>query len=134
MSAARQRLFDAIAAREDELIHLIQRLVREPSVLGNEMGAQRVVADYLRAGGLEPDVWELPESVLELPGAGNSGVPFTGRHNVAAALPGAGGGRSLVLNGHVDVVSPEPLANWTRDPWAAEIVGRRMYGRGSYDM
>jgi acetylornithine deacetylase len=134
MSTARQRLFDAIAAREDELIHLTQRLVREPSVLGNEMGAQRVVADYLRAGGLEPDVWELPESVLELPGAGNSGVPFTGRHNVAAALPGAGGGRSLVLNGHVDVVSPEPLANWARDPWAAEIVGRRMYGRGAYDM
>jgi acetylornithine deacetylase len=134
MSTARQRLFDAIAAREDELIHLTQRLVREPSVLGNEMGAQRVVAEYLRSGGLEPDVWELPESVLELPGAGNSGVPFTGRHDVAAALPGAGGGRSLVLNGHVDVVSPEPLANWTRDPWAAEIVGRRMYGRGAYDM
>ena len=72
--------------------------------------------------------------MLELPGAGNSGVPFAGRHNVAATLPGAGGGRSLVLNGHVDVVSPEPLANWTRDPWAAEIVGRRMYGRGAYDM
>ena len=70
MSAARQRLFDAIAAREDELIHLTQRLVREPSVLGNEMGAQRVVADYLRAGGLETDVWELPESRAGVAGGG----------------------------------------------------------------
>jgi acetylornithine deacetylase len=131
---ARQRLYAAIEARRNELIDLIQRLVREPSELGNEAGAQGVVADYLRAGGLEPDVWELPDSVLTLPGAGNSRVPFAGRPNVAALLPGAGVGKSLVLNGHVDVVSPEPLANWTRDPWGATIEGRRMYGRGAYDM
>jgi acetylornithine deacetylase len=39
-----------------------------------------------------------------------------------------------VLNGHIDVVSPEPLSAWTYDPWAAEIVGDRMYGRGAMDM
>ncbi|RIK41952.1 MAG: acetylornithine deacetylase [Chloroflexi bacterium] len=133
--AARARLFEAIEAREDELIDLIARLVQQPSVLGNEAGAQAVIAEYLRAGGQEPDIWEIPDSLLERPGAGNSGVPFAGRPNVAATLAGVGGGgKSLILNGHVDVVSPEPLANWHYDPWAAQIAGRRMYGRGAYDM
>lgn len=132
--AARERLFAALAEREGELIELIQRMVRCESVLGNEAGVQQVVADYIRAGGVEPDVWDMPDSLLDMPGAGNSGVPFAGRPNVAAVYPGAGGGRSLILNGHVDVVSPEPIANWHYDPWGAEIVGRRMYGRGAYDM
>ena len=51
-----------------------------------------------------------------------------------ATATGQGGGRSLILNGHVDVVSPEPVSAWTHDPWGAEIVGDRMYGRGAYDM
>lgn len=131
---ARDRLVAAIAEREGELIELIQRLVRSRSVLGHEAEVQGIVADYLRGSGVEPDVWELDEGVLSLPGAGNSGVPFAGRPNVAAVFAGAGGGRSLILNGHIDVVSPEPVELWTRDPWAASIEGRRMYGRGAYDM
>jgi acetylornithine deacetylase len=131
----RQRLFDAIGEREGELIELIQRLVRERSVLGNEASVQAIVADYLRGSGLEPDVWDLDaEQLRSLPGSGDSGVPFEGRPNVAAVVEGEGGGRSLILNGHVDVVSPEPVDLWTRDPWAAAIEGRRMYGRGAYDM
>lgn len=131
---AKEKLFAAIADREGELIELIQQLVRCDSVLGNEASVQQVVADYLRAGGVEPDVWDMPDALLDRPGAGNSGVPFADRPNVAAVYPGTGDGRSLILNGHVDVVSPEPLVNWHYDPWAAEIVGRRMYGRGAYDM
>lgn len=131
---ARERLFAAIDTRQDELIGLIQQLVRCRSVLGNEAGAQQVVAGYIRQSGVAPDIWDLDASLLERAGAGNSGVPFANRPNVAAVYPGAGTGKSLILNGHIDVVSPEPLDNWTHDPWAAEIVGRRMYGRGAYDM
>jgi acetylornithine deacetylase len=134
MTAAKERLSAAIAEREDELIDLTRSLVQCRSVLGNEAGVQQVVADFIRGSGVEPDVWESDESLYSLPGAGNSGVPFTGRPNVAAVYAGAGGGKSLILNGHIDVVSPEPLVNWSYDPWAAEIVGRRMYGRGAYDM
>jgi acetylornithine deacetylase len=133
-SIYRERLLHAVQEREDELIDLIQRLVCCRSVLGNEAGAQELVASYLRDGALEPDVWDIPDSILEQPGAGYSGTPFTGRPNVAATYAGSGSGRSLILNGHVDVVSPEPLANWRYDPWAADIIGRRMYGRGAYDM
>jgi acetylornithine deacetylase len=40
----------------------------------------------------------------------------------------------LILNGHIDVVSPEPLDQWTHDPWAADLVGDWLYGRGAADM
>ncbi len=133
-NTARDRLFAEIARREGELIDLIQQIVRSRSVLGNEAEAQQIIAGYIREGGVEPDVWDLDDTVLSLPGAGDSRVPFAGRPNVVAVYPGAGGGRSLILNGHIDVVSSEPDANWTRDPWAATIEGRRMYGRGAYDM
>lgn len=83
---------------------------------------------------METDVWEIDESLKELDESGDSGVPFAGRPNVAATMKGSSGWRSLIMNGHIDVVSPEPLADWTYDPWAAEIVDGRMYGRGALDM
>ena len=129
-----ERLWAEIEARRDELVGVVADLVRRPSLLGEEGSAQAYVADYLRASGMTPDVWELDQSVRSLPNAGDSGVPFAGRPNVAGTLPGRGGGRSLILNGHIDVVSPEPLSAWTYDPWAAEIIGDRMYGRGAMDM
>ena len=128
------RLGEAIEARQDELVGLVAELVRRPSLLGQEAAAQDFVADHLRASGLATEAWDLDESLVELPEAGRSGVPFAGRPNVAGVLRGRGGGRSLILNGHVDVVSPEPLAAWTHDPWAAEVVDGRMYGRGAFDM
>ena len=47
---------------------------------------------------------------------------------------GDGGGRSLILNGHIDVVSPEPVALWAGDPFAARRDGEWLYGRGAGDM
>src|SRR5918993_727493 len=129
-----ERLWAEIEARRDELVGVIADLVRRPSLLGEEGPAQAYVANYLRASGMTTEVWELDQSVRALPNAGDSGVPFAGRPNVAGTLPGRGGGRSLILNGHIDVVSPEPLSAWTYDPWAAEIAGDRMYGRGAMDM
>lgn len=137
----RERLWAEIERRGDEFVATVADLVRLPSLLGAEAAAQRYVADHLRASGLATEVWDLDPAVKDLPNGGDSGVPFPGRPNVAGVLPGGGGGRdsggagrSLILNGHVDVVSPEPVAAWTHDPWAADIVGDRMFGRGAYDM
>jgi acetylornithine deacetylase len=49
-------------------------------------------------------------------------------------LPGAGKGRSLILNGHYDVVPLGLLKSWTRDPFAGEVVDGKIYGRGANDM
>lgn len=131
---AEAALWAAIDERADELTELVAALVRRPSTLGAERPAQELVAGYLAGAGMETEVWDLDDAVRVARDAGDSGVPFVGRPNVTARQPGRGGGRSLILNGHIDVVSPEPLAAWTHAPWGAEIVGGRMYGRGAFDM
>lgn len=128
------RLSRAIEERRDELVALVAELVRRPSPLGLEGEAQVFVAAHLASSGLAVEGWELEEGLRGLPEGGNSGVPFAGRPNVAGRLRGSGGGHSLILNGHIDVVSPEPVEAWSHDPWGAEITGGRMYGRGAYDM
>lgn len=128
------RLWVEIDRREDQLIETVAELVQRPSPLGEEAEAQSYVADHLSASGLNVEVWDLDDSVKDLPSAGDSGVPFTGRPNVAGVQPGAGGGRSLIVQGHIDLVSPEPVEAWSYDPWGATIVGDRMYGRGANDM
>ena len=133
-SNAIERLWDEIDRREDELIETVAELVRRPSPLGAEAEAQAYVAEHLRQSGLDVTIWDLDDSVKGLPNGGDSGVPFAGRPDVAAVARGARGGRSLIVQGHIDVVSPEPVAAWSYDPWQPMFVGERMYGRGAYDM
>ncbi|CAN5682599.1 ArgE/DapE family deacylase [soil metagenome] len=128
------QLWTDIERRGDELVDLVSNLVRIPSMLGDEAPVQHWIANYMRASGLQTDVWDLDQLVTSLPNAGNSGFPFAGRPNVTGIRKGSGTGRSLIMNGHVDVVSPDPVNAWNYDPWGAEIVGNRMYGRGAYDM
>ena len=89
LESAVERLWAEIETRRDELVGVVADLVRRPSLLGEEGPAQAYVADYLRASGMTTDVWELDQSVRALPNAGDSGVPFAGRPNVAGTLPGA---------------------------------------------
>ena len=86
--------------------------------------------------GLTTEMWDLDLSQLATEA---TFVPvdwgYSGRPNLRAVLPPvAQGGRSLVLNGHIDVVSPEPVDWWTYDPWGATLTDGRMYGRGALDM
>ena len=105
-----------------------------PSLLGNEEPAQALVEARLEELGfevrsIEPDADELalrPDSGIPL-------LPYDGRRCLVGTLAG-GGGRSLLFNGHVDVVSEEPADRWTRAPYGAEIEDGRLYGRGSCDM
>lgn len=62
------------------------------------------------------------------------GTIETGPILTAVLHPQGHGGQSLVLNGHIDVVSPEPVDWWQHDPWGAEIEDGRLYGRGAGDM
>src|SRR5207237_3809647 len=56
--------------------------------------------------------------------------PEPGRPSVVGVLRGSGGGRSLMLNAHLDTVGVAGMA----DPFTARVDGRRLYGRGAYDM
>jgi acetylornithine deacetylase len=60
---------------------------------------------------------------------------YRNRPNVVGTWKGSGqGGKSLILNGHIDTVTVEPKEEWTHDPFGAEIEDGKIYGRGVSDM
>src|SRR6185369_5432319 len=61
------------------------------------------------------------------------GRDYRNRRNVNARCTGTGGGRSLLLSGHIDTV-PRGSSPWTKPPFGAEREDNRIYGRGATDM
>jgi succinyl-diaminopimelate desuccinylase len=107
----------------EELARLARDLVRIPSVFrpdepeGNEARAARYLADYLDEKGFEVRVEEVAP----------------GRPNVWALWRGAYPGKTLLFEGHTDVVTEGRAEEWLYPPFGAELVGSRIYGRGSCD-
>ena len=118
----------------DDAVGFLADLVRVRSLLGAEEPAQQLVEERLRDLGFAVEsVVPDPERLAERPDSGIPLMSYEGRRSLVGTI-GEGGGRSLVLNGHVDVVSAEPIDRWTKEPFGAEVAGGRMYGRGSCDM
>ncbi len=122
----------AVAGRRDELVALVRELVahasENPKLLVDaaaqarataaEAACQDAMAAHLAALGMRVDRFEA----------------LPGRDDVVGRLAGAGGGRSLILNGHVDVVPAGDPSAWPHDPWGGELEGDRLWGRGACDM
>jgi acetylornithine deacetylase len=133
------RLVDAVVRavedRREEAVRLLQELVRIPSVTGKEGEVQEVVERAFHERGLEVDRWEAgPEEIGPYLDHVGEQERYEGRPNVAGVLRGSAGGRSMLLNAHVDTVAPGDAAAWSRDPLSGEVEGDLLYGRGSCDM
>lgn len=131
----REKVIKIIDDYKDEFIDFLQRLVQIPSLPNQEKDAQIFVAEMLKSMGLYVDIWE--PNIAELkkhPAYIKTPWGYEGRPNVVGILKGKGGGKSLILNGHIDVVSPEPLFLWKHNPWGAEIENDMLFGRGALDM
>ncbi|MCK5094995.1 MAG: M20/M25/M40 family metallo-hydrolase, partial [Spirochaetes bacterium] len=125
---------EAVNGRKNEIIDFCRDLIKIPSISGDEGDIQKFVAEHLRNMGLKVRVWEPDISKMkDHPEYVDTGKDYTNRPNVVGIHKGRGG-RSLLLNGHTDVVTPEPLNKWTHDPWGAELSEGRIYGRGACDM
>ena len=124
-------VLSAIDNLRDNLIQLVCETVRIPSINptypGEEyeqtIGGETKVAQYLKPVlediGLETDMWEQEK----------------GRANLVGTLKGSGNGRSLIFNGHIDVVPPGPQEQWTAaEPWSGKVADGKIWGRGSCDM
>lgn len=133
---------DAIRSRRDWAVGRLGGWVRLPSVLGRELQAQEYVADLYEEVGFDARFESIDVDELSvLPGFSPVDWSYRGRPNVVATRdPGRGEGRSLIFNGHVDVVSAEPSSLWTSPPFEPRIVANEedgetwMYGRGAGDM
>lgn len=104
------------------VIHLTQQLVRIDSVFRDdgvhtEQAVAEYIAQYLRNIGIETHMEEV--------------VP--GRPNVIGIIDSGKPGKTLLFEGHTDVVTEGNRDAWKYDPFGAEIINGRMYGRGTND-
>ncbi len=130
-------ILEAVAAEQADAVDLLADLVREPSMLGQEQGAQDIMAGVFGAMGLEVDRFEVDlAAISHLPGFSPPLVDYSGRENVVGISrpKGPAQGRSLILNGHIDVVPPGDESQWTDPPFSPVVRDGRLYGRGGGDM
>src|SRR5438477_5242414 len=141
LTVAEQRVCAAVEAGRDELVELASALigfdttarqVGEPR--RDEVALQEYLAARLSAARATVDVWEPDADAMAGKPLVPPGLSFEGRPQLIARVPGRGGGRSLVFNGHIDVVSAEPRSEWASDPFVASVRDGRLYGRGACDM
>jgi succinyl-diaminopimelate desuccinylase len=114
------RVLNAVDTRQ--VIDLTADLVRinsvwDPAAGTSEQPAAQHVADWAQARGFDVRMDEVAP----------------GRPNVIVTWNAEGAGRTLMFEGHTDVVTPGDLSAWTHDPFGAHIEGGRMYGRGTND-
>jgi len=137
MISVKKTLMNRIRSSRSEIAEFTQKLIRFKSLPGNEGDIQRFIAKQFSDMGLEIDMWEPnPDELKKHPAFhfSKTSMDYKGRPNIVAKLSGSGHGRSLILNGHVDVVSADPLENWIHNPWAGTIRNGRIFGRGASDM
>ncbi len=132
---ADQRLVDSVTTKIDalagEMIDALSEVVRIPSVnprypgqvyddvVGHEGAVSKVFGRHYADLGAEVDLFAIEP----------------GRENAVGRVKGAGGGRSLIYNGHVDVVPVGDPNNWhSGDPFSGKIDADRVWGRGATDM
>lgn len=128
----------------EEMISYLGSLIRIPSInpwfsdyqeYTTEKAVQEFLADSLKKMGFHVRLWETSAEELKCfegyPGY-YEGRPMHDRPILFGEYKGTGGGRSLLLTGHADVVKVGK--GWTKDPFGAEICDNRMYGRGTVDM
>lgn len=143
MNGISNKISHVVDSLEDELIQFTQNLVQTPSLPGEERGIQDVVAEKLKELNLDVDIIPLNfDELKDHPAFCDDGFPFDRRVNVVGRWKGSQksqssgneNARSLILNGHVDVVPPGNETLWAASPWSGKIIDGKLYGRGSCDM
>ncbi|MFC1956018.1 ArgE/DapE family deacylase [Chloroflexota bacterium] len=132
---AQKKVCQLIEDRREEIIQTLRKLVSIPSVVGQEGACQKYLAGLYYSLGMKVTEFVADhDKVSRHKAFSESGISYEGRPNIIGTLEGDPSARSLKLNGHVDVVSPEPVAEWDCDPWEGKLEGNRLYGRGAWDM
>lgn len=129
-------LLTAVAAETEWMEDLLVHLIETPTVLGEEEAGQALMEAAFADCGLDTRSVQLDAGALRAAvGASSFTWEVDGKRNVVADWPARDeGGRSLILNGHIDVVPPAAEDLWTHPPFEAVREGDWLYGRGAGDM
>jgi len=120
-AAARRKVFAYLESRRQEAVEFLQALVRIPSVNPSQ-AAEAPLADYLAE-----QMESIGMQVRQM-------EPAPNRKSNLGCLEACPGGATLLFDSHLDVVPAGDPGSWQRDPFGAQVVDGRLYGRGSKDM
>jgi acetylornithine deacetylase len=136
LSDQQQRIVDAVDAAFDAQIATTRDFVAIPSTRGAEGPCQDMFGDLLRARDYEVDDWHIDvDDLKDLRGFGPIEHDFSKARTVVGTLrPQNNGGKSLILQGHCDVVPAGPLDMWETPPFSPVVKDGKMFGRGACDM
>src|SRR4029453_16474976 len=113
-------------------------LVRTDSVAvppdGNETAAQRVLEAWLKRKRVPVETYDTAFLERSKHPLVRKDRRYRGRRRLVPRTPGTGGGRSLLLSGHVDPVPPGRTPWKHGGPFSGAVSGGKLYGRGSWDM
>lgn len=134
--ASKQKIVAAVAAGFAAQTKFTADLVRIPSRRGREAPAQDVMARAMASRGLAVDRWKVEiDAIKGMRGFSPVSISYDDAWNVVGAHRAQQPkGRSLILNGHIDVVPEGPVEMWTSPPYEPRIADGWLYGRGGGDM
>src|SRR5260370_38255645 len=132
----KQKILDAVDAGFDAQLAATRDFVAIPSTRGAEGPCQDMIGDLLRQRGYEVDDWHIDvNDVRDLRGFGPIEHDFSKARTVVGTYrPSSNAGKSLILQGHSDVVPTWPLDMWQTPPFSPVVKDGKMYGRGACDM
>ena len=135
MTDIKHQIDSAVDAAWEEIVSFIQTSVQSPSLANNEGPVQELVQNKFDSLGLiTRRIPVIFDAIKDHPAFCDDGFSPNTRVNVIGQWNNDGGGKSLILNGHVDVVPTGPEELWHESPWSGAIKNGKIYGRGSTDM
>ncbi len=136
MNNLQRKLVSVVDTLLPDVVDFTMRLVSKNSTLGSESGVLLEMEDELQRLGYTPVQIPIDKDKLaSYPEFAPVPWSYDGRYNVAATRPADGvDGKSVLFNGHLDVVSPEPIERWNTDPFTPIEKDGWLYGRGAGDM
>jgi acetylornithine deacetylase len=131
-----ERLSAAIDENFNDQVAFLQKVVQFRSLRGEEAPLQAWIAEQFKHRGYKVDQFSLADvNLMSHPKAAPMDtIPLEGSRQVVATLESEGKGRSLILQGHIDVVPEGPADLWSDAPFDAVVRDGWMFGRGAYDM
>lgn len=140
MTELQTKIRKAVEANREKYFRFLKDLVAFDSRIldagkqGQEKGIQEYLKAYFTQMGAQVDAFKPENEKIEKYVGYNANHTYEDRENVVALFPGKGGGKSLLMNGHCDIVPPGEESLWKSPPFSCEERNGRFYGRGTTDM